>query len=127
MTGTRGRVGTPLFPPNDVEMNRSQRNEAAETNMDDDEDDEDDEEVQREEEEAETHDDAYQAAVQKAVRESMRDFEAEIYSRAQRDLLRLPKPGTVPPVSASQAPKQNSQDVSNNNLQEICLGNFVKV
>ena len=121
----RGRATSPLFPPNDVEMNPVNRKERRESNVDEDEDD--DEEEEAEDEAAESDEEAYDTAVKNAQKESLRDLEAEIYSRVQRDLLRLPKPGTVPPVSKPQAPQQNSQDVSNQNFKEICLGNFVKV
>ncbi len=54
----------------------------------------------------------FERALREAEKKSLKDLRDQMYSQAQEDILRLPKPGTVPPVSHQDKYQDDSSDVS---------------
>ena len=114
--GVRRRIPNPLFPRADPEEARGEphgaENEAQSDKCEEDEDKEDvNEEAYQEE------DESYERALKLAEKESLKDLEDRIYSKAAQDLLKLPKPGAQPGVSCLNKKKAQSTDVSNQNTR----------
>ncbi len=123
LTGNRPR--TPLVRGDDVEMQGIDLDVEDETNMDDSEGEEEDKDNSDDEERACENavklalkksllekKREYDKALKEAEKQSLQHFRDEIYTQAQRDILRLPRPGTVPPVSKPEKYQDDSSDVT---------------
>ncbi len=60
----------------------------------------------------------YQQALKEAEKRSLQDFHDQVYTEVQRDILRLPRPGTVPPLSKPDKDEPDSSDVSKSKTQD---------
>ena len=116
----RRRIPNPLFPPGDPEQAGGDARGADNPAQNDEcvEDDEEDEEDVCKEEEEEEEEDSNDTALELAKKQYLKDLEERMYSKVAQDLLKLPKPGSLPVISSKNKTKAKSTDVSNNTARK---------